>query len=399
MLAPESADPQKLTATTFLDEEIHALAAAGVEPIVFSPNFQGSETRHGVQVVGRSNSKTFMLRFLCRNFNHLSLPYIVQRPRERAYLASLEASAAEAAQKIDIDVVHSHFGWPGGYGGTLVRQYLKKPLVASFRGMDLVRNASLSYGLRLDKAYDAALRGLLTLADRTTYVSDFMKREGIALGADPSRAVTIPKGVDLSRFHPRCLNPRREAELRRNGKITLLAVSNLLRMKGVDIILRALASVGDSFDAHLSVIGTGPEEAGLKELTQELGVAGRVTWLGRVDRSSIPEHFAAADIFVHASHHEAAGNVLLEAMACAIPVVCTDAGGPAEYVEHGTAGFVVPTGDSQALAAAVKRLAGNEQLRKQMGAMGRQRTETLYQYETMIQRMLHTYEELLADPF
>ena len=99
---------------------------------------------------------------------------------------------------------------------------------------------------------------------------------------------------------------------------------------------------------------------------------------GRISRG----YFAAADVFVHASRIEAAGYVLLEAMAAGLPVVCTDAGGPAEYVANDVAGFVVPVADPAAMAERVLLLLRNTELRERLGRQARERRRDAFQART-----------------
>lgn len=146
----------------------------------------------------------------------------------------------------------------------------------------------------------------------------------------------------------------------------LLALGRLHRNKGFDVLLRALALLPG---AHLSLAGEGPERAALEALARELGVAGRVSFLGwRADAGAL---LAACDVFVCPSRHEPLGNVVLEAWSAARPVVAAAAQGPREVVRDGETGLLVPVEAPGPLAAAVSSLLADAPRRAALAAAGR----------------------------
>jgi glycosyltransferase involved in cell wall biosynthesis len=135
------------------------------------------------------------------------------------------------------------------------------------------------------------------------------------------------------------------------GAPKLLALGRLHANKGFDVLLRALARLPG---AHLSLAGEGPERAALERLAAELGVAGRVAFLGwRQDTGAL---LRGCDIFVCPSRHEPLGNVVLEAWSAARPVVAAAAQGPVELIRDGETGLLVPKENPAALAAAIAGL-------------------------------------------
>lgn len=395
-LAPGHADPERLAAYSFLNEEILGLAGRGHTVFTVSdrPAKDGDwpDTVRPLSVLHGGLSAR--LRALALTVRHGAPWRGTWRgdTRARLYGARIEAFTARAARREGADVLHSHFGWPTGWGGALAAAAAGKPLVASLRGMDLMADARIGYGQRLDPGYEAAVRLLLRRADVTTYASDFMREVGIQEGADPDYAVTIPKGVDLRHFAPESDRTALKEELGVEGAM-ILTVAGLHRLKGIDDILRALSTLPASLDYTFVACGEGAEREALEGLARELGIADRVRLMGRVPRSDIPRYFAACDVFVLASLMEAAGNVLLEAMAAGRPVVCTDSGGPPEYVRHGRTGFVVPTRDPGALADRLERLLADPEEADAMGAAGRATAEAEHGYDRMIRGFEAAYEE------
>lgn len=155
---------------------------------------------------------------------------------------------------------------------------------------------------------------------------------------------------------------------------TLISVTRLVEQKGVDILLRAAARAFQALPGwRLALVGDGPLRAELQRLAIELGIDSRVDWLGHV-ANPIP-YLKAARVFVLTSRFEGSPNALLEAMACGLPSIVSDASpGPLELIGKEEAGLVVPTEDHEATAVAIVRLATDETLRARLGASAIERT-------------------------
>ncbi len=154
---------------------------------------------------------------------------------------------------------------------------------------------------------------------------------------------------------------------------TLLAVGCLHRQKAFDILLESFALIcGQITDWQLAFVGDGPEKEALQEQAQRLGIGERVQWLGAKE-DPFP-FYRAAEIFVLPSRYEGTPNVLLEAMACGLPVLVSDGSpGPLEWVEEGISGKVVPVENAQALADALLELIRDPALRKRLGQAAKSR--------------------------
>jgi len=307
----------------------------------------------------------------------------------------VEDAVRQAVVEHDIDVINSHFGPFVGFGGLLARAETGVPLVATFRGMDLLKEDALNYGLRRSEFYDAALEALAEGADVTTYASDFMRDAGIRIGADPATAITIRKGVDLDHFFVASDRAALRAELGVERPM-ILTVAGLIRRKGVDTLIRALARLRESHDFTLVVCGKGPQASALRDLGEELGIGDRLDFRGTVQRDEIQRYFAACDVFVLASRMEAAGNVLLEAMGAGRPVVTTESGGPAEYVRNERTGFVVPVDDDAAMAERIALLLDDPALQERLGSTGRKVAHEEHQYSRLVGGFLSAYRQAQA---
>jgi glycosyltransferase involved in cell wall biosynthesis len=391
-LVPPARNSSSLAAHSFIDEEIRALRRAGISAYVLTDVPHGA-TVDGVEIVGLPRPA---LKDACRLAGlPLRHPRIVRAtagaaPARRVVRAlRIDRAAAAVVRRQRIDVIHSHFGWPGGFGGSLAAADTGTPLVASIRGMDVLTQPDLNHGLRLDPAYDLAVRHLLRSASHVVTASSFVRNAALALGAPSDRTTVIPKGVDTDRFAPAPDPSALKTALGLHGPV-LLAVGNLKRLKGFDVLLDALHLLRGS-EWTAVICGTGEDRAALEAKAHALGIGSRVQFRGQVPRTDIPRLFAAADLFVHASLLEAAGNVVLEALSSGLPVVCTSSGGPAEYVSEGKTGFVVPVGDAPALAAGIDALLGDPRLRERFGASARRVVEDRYSYGRMVRDLLEIY--------
>jgi glycosyltransferase involved in cell wall biosynthesis len=395
-LAPAPESPTGALAYRVLDEEAQALRAAGVQVYLMAIHGVDRDEK-GLKVRAlppgrRLDERMGTPRFLLRHRAAFPRP-LSAREWVRAYhVARMERFAATIVREEGITLIHSHFAWPDGVGGAMAAAETGRPLIASFRGMDLDMHAGLEYGMRQDPFTEHAILHLLRAADRTTYVSDYMRRIGLSLGAEPSTAIVVLKGVDLQRFVPA---PDRHA-LRASLGIPcpmILSVGGLQKLKGVHHILHALATLRATHEFVYVIVGDGEESANLRALARELGLEDRVRFRGSLGREKLAPYFAACDLFVLGSITEGSGNVLLEAMASGRPAICMDAGGPPEYVRHGSTGFVVPVGDEAALAQRIRELLEQPELADSMGAAGRARMVEGFDYSRMIGTILSIYED------
>jgi glycosyltransferase involved in cell wall biosynthesis len=199
--------------------------------------------------------------------------------------------------------------------------------------------------------------------------------DGFAAG----RIEVIENGIDLSRYQiardRTVLRERLGLDPRRRYVAT---VARFHPVKDHATLLRAFAGVATELaDVDLLLAGEGPLRPDLERLATELGIDGRLRFLGV--RSDVPELLQASDVFALASVSEAASLTLLEAMASGLPVVVTNVGGNPEIVRHGVEGILAPRGDAPAIAAALRTLLDDPVTAAAMGAAGRARVEERYQ--------------------
>jgi glycosyltransferase involved in cell wall biosynthesis len=253
-------------------------------------------------------------------------------------------------QEVDVNVIDAHFGYPDGYAARCLARWFRLPMVLTLRGKEARQAASGALRGRLQAAVQAA--------DRVVTVSSALRDVAIELGADAARVQTIGNGIDLSKFRPMPQHEaRRQLGLPLDAPL-LVTVGTLVERKGFHRVVEAIPALLASHpDLHYLVVGgAGPEgddSQQLRALVDRLGLQQRVHFLGPVSPHALHVPLSAANVFVLASRYEGWANVLLEAMACGLPVVATDVGGNAQVVAHPGLGRIVPFGDADALASAL----------------------------------------------
>jgi rhamnosyl/mannosyltransferase len=242
--------------------------------------------------------------------------------------------------------------------------------------------------------YEPFLKVPLRRAHRLVASSPPLVEHAGALQAHARRCEVIPFGLDVAGpegvSHPSVIAVRS----RWRGPIALF-VGRLVPYKGVEVLLRALVRS----DIAAVVIGDGPSRGGLEQLSRELSLEPRVFFLGPAEDDAVAAWYAACDVFVLPSvtRAEAFGLVQLEAMARAKPVISTRLATGVPWVNvDGQTGIVVPPADIGALAAALRTLAADPELR--MGRAGRARFEQEFTRERMADRTIAMYERVMTEP-
>jgi glycosyltransferase involved in cell wall biosynthesis len=169
-----------------------------------------------------------------------------------------------------------------------------------------------------------------------------------------------------------------------------------VRQKGVDVLLRAFATVLEQVPhARLLLAGDGPERHVVDRLIADLGVSSGVTLLGYVSQAEVEHHFAKAWAqAVPSRFAEAFGLVAVEAMMRGTAVVASASDGLTEVVRDGQTGFLVPPGDADALAAALVRLLSDRALAERLGEAGREAALVHFRWETYIDKIIDLYDAL-----
>lgn len=250
---------------------------------------------------------------------------------------------------------------------------------------------------RLLAAYGPFLERFLDRVDLIVTSSPQMVRHSPYLAPRAEKCRVVPFGLPAAKLTAAPGVKDRAAELRaaHAGRPLVLFVGRLVYYKGADVLVRAMAQV----DADLVLVGRGPLEGELRALVTALGIGGRTTFLPPLDDAELAAWYHAADVFCLPSvaRSEAFGLVQIEAHAAGTPVVSTALPTGVPYANpDGLTGLTVPPGDTAALAAALGRLLGDDELRARLGGEAQARARREFTVPRMVARTLDVYAEAAA---
>jgi D-inositol-3-phosphate glycosyltransferase len=294
------------------------------------------------------------------------------------------------------DVVHAHF-WMSGLAAAAALRDLDIPLVQTFHALGCVKRRHQGAADTSPESRIPAERLLTRNADRVIATCDDELFELVRMGAPRGHVSVVPCGVDTDVFSP--TGPA----VPRGDRPRLVSVGRLVRRKGVDEIVAALAEVPEAelLVAGGRVVGAddGPDSdtARLQAVATRCGVSDRVRFLGALARDEVPALLRSADAVVCAPWYEPFGMVALEAMACERAVVATAVGGMQDTVVHGVTGLHVPPRRPDALAAALRELLAVPTLPAAFGAAGRARVLARYTWERVAAATERVYNEVLDE--
>lgn len=281
------------------------------------------------------------------------------------------------------DVLHFHFPYPWGDWSWMVAG-ARGPAVMTYHS-DIVRQK------RMLELYAPLLCRVLARVDRIIVGAPQIAENSPFVSPHLDKVDVVPFAIGSKRFADSVVIEREAAAIRaEHPRPIVLFVGRLVYYKGVEVLVRAMASV----DAELVIVGTGPLEGDLRVTATALGIQDRVTFIARLDDTELAAWYHAADVFCLPSTEpsEAYGLVQLEAHLAGTPVVSTDLPTGVPFVNlDGVSGMIVPVGDERALADALRRLLGDDELRDRLGAQAKQRANSEFSVAQMVDKTLAVY--------
>lgn len=292
--------------------------------------------------------------------------------------------------KTDIDVLHCGNIRPVGYAVLLAHLKRGVPFLVYVNGGDLLKEqAGIATSIR--KRFGArkilgAASGIVSTSEWVTGLATAVMR---SLGIDrPPPIGTFGLGTDPDFFHAGRDTGRLRAKWKIGNAPLILTVARLIPHKGQDVVLRALAALKPEFPfIRYAMVGTGPDEARLKKLAEDLKVSDRVIFAGVLSDDDVAEAYATSTVYAGVSRTDKAidaegfGISFLEASASGVPIVAGDSGGVRSAVRDGESGVIVPPDDLSAVVAALRGYLTDSSRRDKMGRIGRSLVETYYNWD------------------
>ncbi len=303
----------------------------------------------------------------------------------------------DLAQKVIPDnrytVIHAH-DWLVSPAALALRQAFQLPLVATVHATEHGRNSGLHTPLQhLIHSHE---QRLVREADRIICCSRFMAGEVERLfDISPEKITVIENGVRPDKVSSGKLSGPDRRRYAGDDEQLLFFVGRLVREKGVEILLEALAAVFAATPQVRAVIaGKGPLLHDLEQLAGRYGIRERLAFPGFLTDEERNRLLTTADLVILPSLYEPFGIAVLEAMSAGAPVIVSEVGGMSEVVTHGTDGWKVPPGDSAALSAAILYLLENSAVRLRLGANARSKAADAYSWDKLAAKTAAVYRDV-----
>jgi teichuronic acid biosynthesis glycosyltransferase TuaC len=358
----------------FIYDPLLWLAKLGIQNTVFA-----------VQPLYRGTFTSRSLAIPARWIRYFALPGGFGLPTAGAFVFAHVVGQMRSLHRAQpINLIHAHGALPCGHAAMLLSRELGIPFVVSVHGLDAysteqVAGRSGRWCRRISQHTYIASRRVICVSEHV--------RERVLEGVGRnSRTSVVYNGVDPEMFSP-CPDAPPDPPV-------ILSVGNLIPIKGHEFLIRAVASLTSEFPTlRLQIIGSGPEQHRLEELSRQLHCEDRVLFLGRRSRHKTAVAMRSSTIFALPSRFEGLGCVYLEAMASGKATVGCRGQGIAEIIQHGSNGFLVGPDNEKELTLALSMLLRDAQLRKNLGVAARETILDGFTLAHQADRLARIYRE------
>ncbi|WP_216689889.1 N-acetyl-alpha-D-glucosaminyl L-malate synthase BshA [Hymenobacter siberiensis] len=256
------------------------------------------------------------------------------------YELALTSKMVDIVQNEKLDVLHVHYAIPHASAAFMAKQILRArgiqiPVVTTLHGTDITLVGK-------DPSFEPVVTFSINQSDGVTSVSADLRRETYEYFAVEKEITVIPNFIDLHRFKKQEKSHFRAA-IAPEGEKLLIHTSNFRTVKRVEDVLRIFCGVRAQIPAKLLLVGDGPDRSRMEKLARDLDCHRDLRFLGKLE--AVEEVLSVGDLFLMPSENESFGLAALEAMACEVPVVSTNAGGIPELNVHGVTGMISEIGD------------------------------------------------------
>jgi N-acetyl-alpha-D-glucosaminyl L-malate synthase BshA len=261
------------------------------------------------------------------------------------YELVLTSKMVEVAQYEKLDLLHVHYAIPHASAAVLAKEILQTkniniPVITTLHGTDITLVGK-------DPTFEPVVTYAINKSDGVTAVSEDLRKDTHQHFDITNDIEVIPNFIDLDRFK-RQKKDHFKTAICPAGEKLVVHTSNFRRVKRIEDVIRVFNLVRQQIPAKLLLVGDGPERTKMEALCRELGACDDIRFLGKLDQ--VEEVLSVADLFLITSEKESFGLAALEAMACEVPVVSSNAGGLPELNLEGVSGFVCPIGDVELMA-------------------------------------------------
>lgn len=261
------------------------------------------------------------------------------------YELALASRLVDVVRHEQLDVLHVHYAIPHASAAFMAKQILMTygiyiPVVTTLHGTDITLVGK-------DRTFKPVVTFSINQSDGVTAVSQNLKEDTYKFFDIKKEILVIPNFIDLSRFSLKPKDHFKKA-IAPSGEKILVHTSNFRKVKRTEDVVKIFAKVIKKIPSKLLMVGDGPERSMCEQLCRDLGVTDNVRFLGKQD--AVEEILSVSDLFLMPSQSESFGLAALEAMACKVPVISSNAGGLPELNIDGVTGFLKEPGDVDGMA-------------------------------------------------
>lgn len=306
------------------------------------------------------------------------------------YDLALASKMAEVAKREKLDVLHVHYAIPHAICAYLAKQMVGGDLkiVTTLHGTDIT---VLGY----DQSLSEMIRFGIESSDRVTAVSHALVKQTHDLLKPDKKIETVYNFIDERVYHKKDTgNLKQEFGIKEEEKV-IIHVSNFRKVKRVHDVVHAFHLIKREADAKLLLVGDGPEMTSVSKLVRELNLEKNVLFLGKQD--NLDELYSMSDLKLLLSEKESFGLVLLEAMACGVPCIGTNAEGIPEVIVEGETGYLCEVGDIKAIAERAVTLLKDDRLHREMSARAVQVAKEAFHSGKIVSEYENIYYELINE--
>jgi N-acetyl-alpha-D-glucosaminyl L-malate synthase BshA len=338
--------------------------------IVCYPTFGGSgvlATELGKALATRGHQVHFIsynqparLDFFTENvFYHevsiLKYPLFEYAPYETA----LAGVIVDVVKTANLDVLHVHYAIPHASAALLAKSILSEeglniPVITTLHGTDITL-------VGREATFEPVVSWSINQSDAVTAVSQSLKNDTLEHFNIKREIGVVPNFIDFTRFNKQPKEHFKKA-IAPNGEKILVHTSNFRKVKRVEDVVSVFCLVNQKIPSRLLMIGDGPERSHIEKISREMECHGSITFLGK--QEAVEEILSVCDLFILPSETESFGLAALEAMACEVPVISSNAGGIPEVNVHGVTGYLSNVGDVADMAKNAIKVLENEEVLK-----------------------------------
>lgn len=310
------------------------------------------------------------------------------------YDLALATRMSEVAEIYNLDLLHVHYAIPHSVSAFLAREMTAfgpgrkrhLPFVTTLHGTDITL-------VGLDRSYLPITRFSIEKSDGVTAISHYLREKTLQEFEVKNAVRVIPNFVNCDLYRRDVHAARYRAEWAKEGERIVTHLSNFRPVKRVPDVIEVFDRIQKQLPAKLVMIGDGPDRSRAEWMVVEKKLQDRVLFLGKQDE--VHEKLPAADLMLMPSTLESFGLAALEAMACEVVPIATNAGGTPELIDHGLDGFLTEVGDIETMAKySIEILSDDEKLRE-MGKMARFKAQSTYCASKIIPLYEDFYREVL----